>query len=70
MHAPCSVHACTFFNDNANDDDDWAPQCSPSGRQLTLSPTSSFSWRTKFAKKLRLAKIFKYQPHLIAGKVA
>ena len=32
--------------------------------------TSSFSWRTKFAKKLRFPKIFKYQPHLIAGEVA
>ena len=39
-------------------------------RGAWLSSTSSFSWRTKFAKKLRLAKIFKYQPHLIAGEVA
>ena len=33
------------------------------------APTSSFSWRTKFAKKLRFPKIFKYQSHLIAGEV-
>ena len=25
MHAPRAVHACTFFNDNANDDDDYYP---------------------------------------------
>ena len=66
MHAPRAVHACTFFNDNVDDNVNFgfATFFHPDGSLLL---TSTFSWR---AKKLRFANRLKYQPHLIAGEVA
>ena len=73
MHAPHLVHTCTFFNVNVDADVNVVSSLLKNihrGAWLSLTLTLSFSWRTKFAKKLRLAKIFKYQPHLVAGEVA
>jgi len=66
MHAPRAVHACTFFNDNVNDDvNDFVIVEKHTSRSLVIVFVN-----VNVLGELRFAKILKYQPHLIAGEVA
>ena len=58
MHAPRAVQACTFFNDNVNDD----------VNDFVIDKRYRFRPCVRMAS--RFPKKFKYQPHLIAGEVA
>ena len=78
MHAPRAVHACTFFNVNVDADVNNLRRVSIAEQvNVIVSLNVDFSRSlvnviviVNVLGELRFAKIFKYQPHLIAGEVA
>ena len=78
MHAPRAVHACTFFNVNVDADVNNLRRVSIAEQvNVIVSVNVDFSRSlvnviviVNVLGELRFAKIFKYQPHLIAGEVA